>query len=124
MSIYACTCMYVYVCIQQDLKFFCVCLYIYDDSSIIRSIHMMFNPVCLSVCVCVLSQAVQVKKSQEQALVTAVQQLEALQKKEAGVESSLAEVKGKLAGSEKTVRERMERVDTLSSEVRKLASRK
>ena len=64
------------------------------------------------------------KKNQEQALATAIQQLEALQKKEAAMESSLADVKGKLAGSEKTVRERMEKVDTLSAEVRKLASRK
>ena len=80
--------------------------------------------ICLTICLCVFVQAVQMKKNQEQALITAVQQLEALQKKDAALDSSLADVKGKLAGSEKTVRERMERVDVLASEVRKLASRK
>ena len=66
----------------------------------------------------------QEKKSQEQALATATQKLEALQKKEATLELGLAEVKGKLAGSEKTVREGMEKAGALASEVRKLASRK
>lgn len=64
------------------------------------------------------------KKNQEQALATTSQQLDGLVKKDAELQAKVADTKVKLASSEKTVKERLETVDSLAGEVRRLAARR
>lgn len=71
-----------------------------------------------------IKQVAGAKKAQEQLLQKVTQQLDGLEKKSAESVAKLAELKTKLAVSDKTVKDRLDAANALAENVRKVASKK
>lgn len=71
-----------------------------------------------------IKSAQQLKKAEEQALVKATAELDSLTKKQSEAASRTAELKIRLSLSDKAVKDRMDIVDVLAGEVRRVSSKK